>query len=619
MADTGTGVSPLSLFIPGMAQTQLGLQNIERQRALAQALQGQSLQPIQGPVGSGPYGNVTAPISWAQPLAKAVQAYLGGKMQNNLSDQQMSLIQGMQDRMNPPASAPDTQSALGGDNTQTPNDMGMPSGGPGPTTQNASALSQAIQANPQGAPGGATGGMGFPTIPGMSPQQAIVNAMMFPDAYGKAVMSPYQATPEQINANYANPNDPNAARAAVMQHLVPPVPMRSTTALYDPTSKSVIGYNPASISGAAPTFQGAMPTGFQQLPGAAAAIGAAAGAQAGGAGAGGAPYHVVTAEGPQGQPITLPASQIPGIGTPVGGAPSAAGAPAPNQQWLGPQPTGAFQGNPQQIAAGIQNSQLVNGGTPADRSAALQALSNQINGANPSNTSAASVTAPGGLGVQGMSAGAEAATKANEGQLAEEAKGWREAANIAVDTNYNLQHALTAAQGFDTGKIAPTIQNAKAWLQAALPASSFSQSDMNQLTNFAEFNKFAIRLGFDQARKMGARESTQIVQMAIESNPNPQLVGPAIQSIGHGLMAQNDYAIAKAKASEAWQQSHNGTLSGFNSAWQTNSDPLAYLMPYQSPQQQAQLIQRLDPVSKQRLLTSLQTMKQQQAAQPGAQ
>ena len=51
-----------------------------------------------------------------------------------------------------------------------------------------------------------------------------------------------------------------------------------------------------------------------------------------------------------------------------------------SNQWVGDQPTGNFQGNPQQIAAGIQNGQLAPGASEADRAGAMQALQNQVQG-----------------------------------------------------------------------------------------------------------------------------------------------------------------------------------------------------------------------------------------------
>src|SRR5581483_4008509 len=152
---------------------------------------------------------------------------------------------------------------------------------------------------------------------------------------------------------------------------------------------------------------------------------------------------------------------------------------------------------------------------------------------------------------QGITPAEAEAQRANEEMLAHEASKGREAANLAVDTNYNLQHVLEAANGFDTGKFAPTVAGARAFLQGALP-DLFPKEQMDKLTSFQEFSKYSIRLGFDQARKMGARESTQIVEMSIKSNPNPEMVKPAITSIANGLMAQNDYVIAKEKARDAY-------------------------------------------------------------------
>lgn len=208
---------------------------------------------------------------------------------------------------------------------------------------------------------------------------------------------------------------------------------------------------------------------------------------------------------------------------------------------------------------------------------------------------------------QGITPAMEEAQKANESALAAEASKGREAANLAVDTNYNLQHVLEASKGFDTGQFAPTVNGARAFLQGVAPGL-FPDSEMKKLTSFQEFNKYSIRLGFDQARKMGARESTQIVQMAIESNPNPKMVKPAINAIANGLMAQNDYVIAKEKARDAYF-TQNKKLGGFNSYWQSIADPRAFLLARQDPASQAKMISSLSPADRQKLTNSLTALR----------
>jgi hypothetical protein len=183
----------------------------------------------------------------------------------------------------------------------------------------------------------------------------------------------------------------------------------------------------------------------------------------------------------------------------------------------------------------------------------------------------------------GQSTAERAAAEANEKQLAEEAAKGREAADAAVDMRFNLQQLLEHSKEFETGKFTPSIMNVRSYLQSMAP-NLFPESEMNKLANFQDLNKYSKRLGFDMARKMGARESTQIVQMSIDANPNPEMVRPAIDAISHGLLAQTDYITAREQAREAWRDEHRGTLSGFNSNWLKISDPRAFLLKYQTPQ-----------------------------------
>ena len=66
-------------------------QAIENQRRLAELLQQQSMQPLSPHTASGPLGTVNTPMSWAEGLAKLMQAYAGRKGQDDVLGQQKAL------------------------------------------------------------------------------------------------------------------------------------------------------------------------------------------------------------------------------------------------------------------------------------------------------------------------------------------------------------------------------------------------------------------------------------------------------------------------------------------------------------------------------------------------
>ena len=264
---------------------------------------------------------------------------------------------------------------------------------------------------------------------------------------------------------------------------------------------------------------------------------------------------------------------------------------------------------PQQGAAGVTSGTPVI--TAPDEKTAQEWMKTFESKGVPVNIKVAAesaLKAPGRIptsAVIGQSTGEKAAQEENEKILAAEGGKLRESANLAVDTNYNLQNMLKAANTLPTGKYTDFRMGVKASLQGILPDSMTSEKDLSNITDYQEFKKYSIKLGFDQARKMGARESTQIVEMSISSNPNPELVKPAIVALGHGLIAQNDYVIAKAKAQDQWQKANNGTLQGFNSDWQSKADPRAFAVKYMTPAEQAKAFGQMSVTDKKTILNSL--------------
>lgn len=87
-------VNNVSMTLP--PDYQASLDEINRQRALAAALQQQSMEPLAQPV--TPSGGFTPRISWTQGLAKILQSYVGAKAQGDLTQKEQDLISAAQQR-----------------------------------------------------------------------------------------------------------------------------------------------------------------------------------------------------------------------------------------------------------------------------------------------------------------------------------------------------------------------------------------------------------------------------------------------------------------------------------------------------------------------------------------
>ncbi len=400
---------------------------------------------------------------------------------------------------------------------------------------------------------------------------------------------------------FADPTGKTAAVAVKESYLqaVKPIGARGLVLGADPNNPG--GY--VIKGGALPP--GAMPITYDAqgnpsvspLPGQVAGAGALAGSVSGAQAAAKLPSETVEVTLGDGRKIVIPKSLIPGIGTPVPAAATPTPANFPRETPAALSAAGANQ---------LQAFNSPNEVTPP-APAEVAAAASRANGQYPPVTQNPAAPAPLQLG---QSTASKTAMAANETQLAEEAAKGRNDANIAVDSNYGLQHVIQDSQNFTPGRYTNTIMGLRSAAQSIAP-DLFPKAEMDKLQSFQDFNKWATKLGFDQARKMGARESTQIVQMAISSNPNAEQVAPALQSVAKGLMAQNDYTIAKEKARDQWRTSHQGTLSGFNSAWQEVADPRAFLLRYQSPEEQKNLLGQMDGAAKAKLLQGLKTLRAQ--------
>lgn len=280
----GTGVSPISLFMPGMAETQVGLSNIERQRKIAELMQQQSMQPLESPPNTAQGWAVkTSPFSAA---AKMLQGYSAGRINSTLDARQLALIKGLAGQY----------SGMFGSSQPLPVDQsaavqGALSNGAGPTPENAATLSKLIQP--------AQARQGSLQMPGVDSGTAQARFVASPEKYMEALFKDQERSPvDKIAANLGIQKGTPEYKDILVKELTkathtPLDIVRQNSIALDP-SGSVKSYNPPPIPGAFTQFQGGMPTGYTQAPGAQAIMAGNAAATSGGQAAGKAPYETQT-------------------------------------------------------------------------------------------------------------------------------------------------------------------------------------------------------------------------------------------------------------------------------------------------------------------------------------
>jgi hypothetical protein len=407
-------------------------------------------------------------------------------LRNIQLQQQMQRWKWLQDAMSG-ADAPQTQAApnpnapqialnQGADQQPSlnlPDGSKLNTGGIGPTNANAQRIGTVApvqipvqSSNPYVAAGQALG---------MSPRQAIMNSMLFPEAFNKAYgesITPTEATRLAIAAG----QDPKAVNAGVIRNKtwVAPTNIRGFGYI-DPE-----GLHPLPMN----TPAGYMPQqdpvtgkwGFTEIGNGTGAVQGSARAQA----AGKAAVTPVTGYDSTGKPVFTNALDAATGGAGVGGS---AGAPG--------------------------------------------------NGRYPGNTPAGGPVAP-ALSPAAQAAGT-AAGKGSGDQLVQD-NTW---ANGFATRMFNLSKALTGLQNADTGPGSDAVNTAKSFLLAQTPAGLgkyLPGVDPNKIASYDEANKYLIQYAIGQAGSLGEGTDSKLAT-TLAGNANTHISNLAAQDVVRANMA----------------------------------------------------------------------------------
>lgn len=220
-------------FMSLFPQDQMSLQALQQKQAMAQALMQQGSTPIDPVQMAGRYVVPISPISGAAKLASSL---LGAKMLKDTNQQQAQLAQQQQAKMaslfgvpggSPLGSSNNNSAASPWQNPDAPvnaSDVGvakeMPAmaaaglqGGGG--APNGGGMMPPMQGGGQG------GGQGGPlTMPGMTPQQAMIMSQVAPDQYYAALVKNYEPTDQtkrDREIGYTTQEALNAQRAKALK------------------------------------------------------------------------------------------------------------------------------------------------------------------------------------------------------------------------------------------------------------------------------------------------------------------------------------------------------------------------------------------------------------------
>jgi hypothetical protein len=149
----------------------------------------------------------------------------------------------------------------------------------------------------------------------------------------------------------------------------------------------------------------------------------------------------------------------------------------------------------------------------------------------------------------------------------------QKAADDATTSNYALDNVVQAARGATLGPGAPAREFVEKSFTALAQTLDPAFTPPKELGNYQELAKYGNQLGFATARTMGSREAAQIVNMAIQSNPNKELTPQAFGWIANSMKAMNNYIIAKNQAISGADKRSPGTAQQAGATWNAKVEP----------------------------------------------
>jgi hypothetical protein len=234
-------------------------------------------------------------------------------------------------------------------------------------------------------------------------------------------------------------------------------------------------------------------------------------------------------------------------------------------------------------ATATNNSDLLGGNylLPSGRTVQQASASAGGNNAPPPASGPITTNEQGLPRVQtGLSPLAESSAKARGTQLEEYGAQLQKDATNAVNNQFlvdSMRRESGNGSGWEPGRYADWIGGFRSMLQGAL-GDKYSSDDLkNSLGNYQAFEKNSMQLVTTATRAVSPRAAVQEMQMIREALPGSHLSSTGLRYIFDQLSANNDFLTAKNEVSDAWRGNHNGTLEGFEGAWNKSISPFGFL------------------------------------------
>jgi hypothetical protein len=142
---------------------------------------------------------------------------------------------------------------------------------------------------------------------------------------------------------------------------------------------------------------------------------------------------------------------------------------------------------------------------------------------------------------------------------------------------------------FNQGPFAPYEQIAGKYLRYISPSWN------EPVASYENFIKNAGNLTRQAVRETSSRAAVQEFSLIQNTLPAPETSPLGFRRINNELIGLNDYKVAKAQAQGLWESepAHNGSVAGFETAFQKLAAPMAFVVARMHPEDQKELFAKL--------------------------
>lgn len=155
-------------------------------------------------------------------------------------------------------------------------------------------------------------------------------------------------------------------------------------------------------------------------------------------------------------------------------------------------------------------------------------------------------------------------------------------ADNAKQANFTLDQMKAESESWRMGRGGNALMSAQQMMKPL--ANKFGYTGFDKpIADFEAFQKNAGVLTRQAVKEVSSRAAVQEFQMIQDQLPSANMTRGGFNQIADQFQAVNDYAIAKHQAAQAWRDA-TGSMDKFDTEWNKNISPAAFLVSRLSPE-----------------------------------